>query len=123
MRRYFLELAGCLALYAVVLAASLTVLGQGGQADGPRVLISLAPMIPAFLLCWVIVRGVRRMDELQRRVQFEAIVFAFAGSALSTFGYGFLENAGLPRLSMFAVWPLMAVLWVVGAALAARRYR
>jgi hypothetical protein len=62
------------------------------------------------------------MDELQRKLQFEALALAFAGTALLTFGYGFLEGVGLPRLSMFVVWPLMAALWVVGVFIGRVRY-
>ncbi|MEA1674025.1 hypothetical protein [Nitrospirillum sp. BR 11163] len=47
-------------------------------------------------------------------MQLVAIGFAFAGTALLTFTYGFLEVAGFPRLSMFMVWPLMVLLLVVG---------
>jgi hypothetical protein len=35
-----------------------------------------------------------------------------------TFTYGFLETAGFPRLSMFAVWPVMGISW--GLVCAAR---
>ena len=47
---------------------------------------------------------------------------SIAATALLSFGYGFLEGLGYPRLSMFGVWPLMAVLWLIGLALAGRRY-
>ena len=40
-----------------------------------------------------------------------------------TFSYGFLEGLGYPKLSMFTVWPILAVLWVVGLVLARRRYQ
>ena len=40
-----------------------------------------------------------------------------------TFAYGFLENAGLPKLSYVYVLPLMITLWGIGGAIATRRYR
>lgn len=80
-------------------------------------------MIPATVMCWVVLRHLRRVDELQRRVQLEALGLAFAGTALITFSYGFLELIGFPKLSMFAVWPIMAMLWIIGGLLAGRRYR
>lgn len=49
-----------------------------------------------------------------------AITVAFFGTAVLSFGYGFVENAGAPRLSMFAVWPLMGTLWIVGRFVAPR---
>jgi len=49
--------------------------------------------------------------------------FSFAGTAILTFSYGFLEGLGYPKLSMFTVWPTLAVLWIVGLAAASRRYQ
>ncbi|KJZ25699.1 hypothetical protein [Tritonibacter mobilis] len=87
-----------------------------------EVLLSVLPMLPALFICGVVVTGIRDMDELQRKVQFEALALAFAGTALITFTYGFLEGAGFPKLSMFVVWPLMAGLWVVGVMMGRLRY-
>lgn len=121
-RRYRLEFAACLAAYAAMLALSIWAVGP--DPEGPLdSLVLLLPMAPAAAMCWVVLRQLRRIDELQRRMQLEALAIAFAGTALLTFSYGFLEIAGWPRLSMFVVWPLMAVLWIVGGQIAARRFR
>jgi hypothetical protein len=121
-RRYLIELSASIAAYAAVLVVTLTILGEYPPPVSWRPVVALLPMVPAASICWVILRQLHRLDELQRRLQFEALAFAFAGTALITFSYGFLENAGLPRLSMFAVWPLMAVLWIVGLVVNRRRY-
>jgi hypothetical protein len=63
------------------------------------------------------------MDELQRRLHLEALGFAFGASAILTFAYGLMENAGLPRLSYIWVLPAMVLLWGLGAAVASWRYR
>lgn len=121
---YYRELGAAIALYALVLVASILVLNRLDEADGTvRALIALTPMVPGALVCWSVLRHMRRIDELERRVQFEAIGFAFAATALVTFGYGFLEGVGFPRLSLFVVWPLMGGFWIIGGQLAARRYR
>lgn len=126
-RRYLIEFLSCLAAYAVLLVLTILLLGPnpatGGPASLPASLIVLLPMIPATVMCWVVLRHLRRVDELQRRVQLEALGLAFAGTALITFSYGFLELIGFPKLSMFAVWPIMAMLWIIGGLLAGRRYR
>lgn len=103
-----------LCAYVGMLGLSQRLLAGETAGEGMQILLSLAPMLPAIFLCVVIIRMIRRMDEMQRKLQVEALALAFAGTALLTFGYGFLEGAGLPRLSMFAVWPVMAGLWVVG---------
>lgn len=118
--RYFLELGLSLIAYGVTLAYSLTLMSN--EVSWP-VLVSLMPVVPALVVGWVIIRGVRKMDELQRKIQFEAIVLAFAATALLTFSYGFLENVGFPKISMFVVWPMMASFWVLGTAIGNIRYR
>jgi len=120
---YVKELLSTLAVYAVALVGSIELLQHSDFPPGWRAAIALTPMLACLAMAWVILREIRRMDEMQRRIQFEALGFAFAVTALSTFSYGFLEGLGWPRLSMFGIWPLMAALWVVGLALARRRYR
>ncbi len=124
MKRYYYEMGASLALYAVVLIVSLTLLQHPESFGMPlRIVISLAPVIPAGLMCWAIIRNLRRMDEMHLRIQFEALGFAFAASALLTFSYGFLENVGFPHLSWLMVWPVMGVMWIIGLAVARRRYQ
>lgn len=124
MKRYYYEMGASLALYAVFLIVSLTLLQHPENFSMPlRIAISLAPVIPAGLMCWAIIRNLRRMDEMHLRIQFEALGFAFAASALLTFSYGFLENVGFPHLSWLMVWPVMGLMWIIGLAVARRRYQ
>ena len=86
--------------------------------------LALVPMIPAVLAGLASVDGFRAGDELQRKIQSEGILFSFFITAIVTFSYGFLETyAHFPKISMFFVWPVLAIGWCVGAAVAARRYR
>jgi hypothetical protein len=62
------------------------------------------------------------LDELQRRIQLEALPFGFAGAGILTFSYGFLEGMGFPHLNWIFVWPLMIALWGLGGAIARRKY-
>lgn len=109
--------------YAITLATSLRLLAHGIDNNAARVAISLAPMIPAVALCMSVIGVMRRADEMQRKLQLEALALGFVGTALVTFSYGFLENVGFPRLSAFAVWPVMCGLWVAGVLLGRLRYR
>ena len=122
-KRYVIELTSALVVYGLILVGSITLLTHVDVARPWRDLIALSPMLPALAMPWIILRELRRMDELQRRIQLEALGFSFAGTAILTFSYGFLEGLGYPRLSMFSVWPILAVLWVIGLLLARRRYR
>ncbi len=120
---YAKEMLSTLAVYGLALVGSIELLQHTDFAPGWQAAIALTPMLACLAAAWVILREIRRMDELQRRIQFEALGFSFAVTALGTFSYGFLEGLGYPRLSMFVVWPILAGLWVVGLALARRRYQ
>ncbi|MHC5306235.1 hypothetical protein [Bartonella sp. LJL80] len=122
-RRYMLKLALWLFVYAVALTGSIYLLLSAGPNSALLPLFALLPMVPAFVICWVVVGQLRRLDEMQRQMQFEALALAFAATALLTFSYGFLENIGYPKLSMFAIWPLMATLWIIGTLVSYWRYR
>lgn len=123
MRRNLILFSIGMAAYAAVLILSQKILAAGVEDETARIALLLSPMLPAVFICGVVIRSIRQLDELQRRLQLEALALAFAGTALITFGYGFLEDAGLPRLSMFAVWPLMGVLWLIGGLAGRMRYR
>lgn len=121
-RAYRKEFGIAMLVYVVVVFLSTFIINAHSHAPW-RFPLALAPMVPATFALWAFVRHLRRIDELQRRIQFEALSIAFGGTALLTFSYGFVENVGFPHLNWFFVWPLMAVLWMLGLALTSRRYR
>lgn len=121
-RRYVVELAGATVLYVALAIGSVLVARSASLSGIARYVVWLLPMLGAGSVAWVVLRHVHRIDELQRRTVLEAIVFAFAATALGTFAWGFAEVAGAPKLPTFAVWPIMAAAWIVGGLLARRRY-
>lgn len=123
VRRYVVELSATILAYGLTLVAVNKAAQWGWVPDSLTIPVALLPMLPGVAAVWVIMRHIRRMDEMQRRMQMEGMAFSLTMTALLTFSYGFLEGQGFPRLSMFVVLPLMNVLWVLGYALACRRYR
>ena len=119
---YVIELSAAMALYAILLIGSNMAERYFHPRGGVLIAINVLPIAGALSFVWVIVRAFDRMDELQRRIQFDALVLAFAGTAVGSFSWGFLEGVGVPQLRAFMVWPMMAMLWVVGLILATRRY-
>lgn len=94
--------------------------------SGLALALALLP-VPFFAgLIYAYVRAVRGMDELARRIQLEALAFAFPSALLVAFTAGLLDLAGfhgahdwdLPRL-----WPLLLLPYWFGLALAQRKYR
>jgi hypothetical protein len=117
-RIYNRELALVLAAYAPVLVVSLLVADDTSGAL--RYVVSGTPVLPFAALGWVVVRALRRVDERERLLVYRSLAFACFATSVLTFGYGFMENAGAPRLSMFAVWPTMGAMWALGRLVAPR---
>jgi hypothetical protein len=114
IRKYRWEMGGALALYVLVLFGSLY--GAKTMDNGAlRIGILLLPLVPVMLAVWAVARQFRRMDEYVRLQSLESVAIAAAVTAGWTLTYGFLENAGFPRLSMFWVWPVMGAVWGLSA--------
>jgi CDP-diglyceride synthetase len=110
-----IQFALAILAYLMVLVGSVEVV-QANPDAGWRFEVAVLPLIPAGIVVWLTVRALGRLDEVQKRTQMQALGFAVAGTALVTFGYGFLEGAGLPHLNWTFVLPLMALLWAMGLA-------
>lgn len=108
--------------YLMVLVGSVNVV-QANPTAFWRYYVALLPVVPAGLVVWLFVRALGHLDEVQKRYQMQAFGFAIVATALVTFGYGFLEGAGMPHLSWTFVLPLMAVLWGLGSLIIALRQR
>ncbi|MDP9584712.1 UNVERIFIED_ORG: hypothetical protein J2791_004024 [Burkholderia contaminans] len=121
-KRYLVEFAFALLAYLVAVLFS-TWLMRGMDSGAGRIAVSLIPVVPMIAMALVVIRQLRRLDELAQRIQLNALGIAFVCTALITFSYGFLEVAGLPRLSMFMVWPIMAGVWLIATLLGTRRYQ
>lgn len=121
-RTYVIEFGGAMAAYVVVLLASVLLLQNNPDAPW-RVPLALAPVVPTIFALAAFLHFLRQMDELQRQIQLEGIGLSFGATAILTFAYGFLENVGFPQVSLIWILPLMVMLWGLGVALAARRYR
>jgi hypothetical protein len=113
-KRSNLELVASLAIYIAILLPALH-FGRAMPDGALRTAVMVSPMIGFLLALWAVVRQFQRVDEFLRLRTLENIAIAAAVTAGVTFTYGFLENVGFPRLSMFAVWPLMGGAWFVVA--------
>ena len=91
-----------------------------------RVALVILPLIPSLGYMFCVVRMLRRVDELQRRIQLEAIGFAFAATVILAMTVDLLEQAKLlPAIhwGWSGLVVAMALLWGVGNVMASRRYR
>ena len=98
-----------------------------GVATGiwPRVALALAPIVPFIFLLLLIIRGIRGMDELERRIQLEALAVAFPLTFLLIMTLGLLELAVRLKPEDWSyrhIWPFMFLFYLVGLIVAKRRY-
>jgi hypothetical protein len=121
-KRYLKEFLGSMAVYGVMVPVSVWLL-KGREHSRLRFLIALLPVVPSAFALWAAIRFFRGLDELQRRIQFEGLAFAFLATCLIALTWGFLQNAGLPHADVIWVTPLLIFLWGVGSCVAARRYQ
>ena len=90
-----------------------------------RVVAALAPTPVAGAALLAIIRGARELDELEQRIQLEALAFAFVAAVLLLMTLGLLELAiSLNRddWSYRHVWAMLPTLYFLGLVMARRRY-
>lgn len=121
-KRYALELGGSMLVYAAVLVGAILLINAHPLAWW-RFLAAILPVVPVSYGITAIMRRIRVMDELQQRIQLEALAFSFMVTAVLTMTYGFLQVVGFPSLNWTWVFPLMVGLWGIGQWVAGRRYR
>jgi Kef-type K+ transport system membrane component KefB len=114
-----------LALVAAIVILAAAWMGRQLPLRSPgRIAIALLQGAASTALIVATARPMRHYDELQRRIQLEALGLAYAATAILATTYGFLVKAGLPDIDWGSwIWPAMTGLWAIAFAIACRRYR
>ena len=120
-KRYLKEFLGSMAAYTLMVPLSVKIL-RGHEHTLLGYGIALLPIIPSAFALASFLRYFRTLDELQRRIQLEAVAFSFLATCLITLTWAFQQNAGLPRFDVSWVAPLLILLWGIGVGIAKRRY-
>ena len=98
---------------------------ESGAPTWVRVVAALAPTPVAAIALLAILRGARDLDELEKRIQLEALAFAFVLAVLFLMTLGLLELAvtlNRDDWSYRHVWAMLPLLYFGGLVLARRRY-
>ena len=113
-------------LFLVAYLAARAVLAVPETDRWLRILVALLPVGPFVGLLYGLARGVRRLDELEQRIQLEALALAFPLAMILLLTLGLLEIAvPLPPedFSYRHVWAMLPVLYFIGLIVATRRYQ
>jgi hypothetical protein len=121
-KRYLRISGGSMAAYTAIVPISIWML-RGHEHTPLGYSIAFLPIIPAIFAMSGFMRMFRGLDELQRRIQLEAVAFSFLATCLITLTWAFQQNAGLPRFDVSFVAPLLVLLWGLGLFVAKRRYQ
>jgi len=124
-RRYTREVMVAMGAYVVLLLASTLLLKR---VDEPllRAAVALLPVPPIVLMLRAMIRYIRDVDELQQRIELEAVSFATAFVSLVYLTGGFLQVARVidvpSAAAMIWVFPLVCLSYGLAKAVVVRRY-
>ncbi|MCO5189533.1 MAG: hypothetical protein M9928_03850 [Anaerolineae bacterium] len=121
-RTYMRQMIVAMGFYVVLVIVSVWLIGRMEETIW-RIPIALLPVIPAAFALRAFIRYLNSIDEFMQKMQLNAIAIAAGATGMITFAYGFLENAGLPRLSWTFIFPLMIAIWGIALTIIERRYR
>ncbi len=126
-RDYRRRLWPAMILYTALVLASTWLLKHYQMAMPLRALIAIAPALPISFVMFAFLRYLRTVDEMQRRIEMEAVgVAALIVSQVYLAG-GFLQLGKVidvpAGVAMIWVFPLMCFTYAIGKFRATRRYR
>ena len=126
-RRYLREFLPAMVGYVVLIMVSGTLVSRMESVVG-RMALAVLPLLPIVLLIRAMVRVLRDQDELERRIDLEAIAIAAMSTAFGFFSFGLLPLADIGwhvRGDAVAIWVMPCLFAIFGIAkpLVARRYR
>ena len=125
-RRYLRALWPIMIGYSLSLFASIWLIKRGIDSVPLRALVAVLPALPIVLLMRAALRYLREIDELQRRIETEAIGAASLLLAVVYFAAGLLQKARVididAAVAMIWVFPLLCLSYGVAKFVLARRY-
>lgn len=124
--RYLREFLPAMVGYVVTVFLSVWLLKRGIDQPGLRALVALLPVPAIGLALRAIIRYIRDVDELQQRIELEAVSFAAAFVSMVYVTGGFLQLAKVidipSAVSMIWVFPLICLSYGLAKMVVARRY-
>jgi hypothetical protein len=89
-----------------------------------RIAIALIPVPGNLALIALVLRGIRKLDDFQKRIHFEAVTVAFLSTGVAVFVYAYLQNANaVGPLNMELVWAFMLIFYAIGYLIARSHYK
>lgn len=110
--------------FCILVGMGYAALVDRGWTGTRAILAALLPIAAWAFLVINLGMAIASLDELQRRIQTEAIAIGFAGTVIVCGGYGLLGLAGLlPAMNWGLVIFVMVCMWFIGKMWTMWRYR
>lgn len=126
-RRYTRALLIAMGAYVVVLMASITLIKTTELAPALRAAVALAPVLPIAFVLGAMAQYIRQTDEMQQRIELEAVSLATAFVCLLYMAGGFLQTAKVIDLpaAVPLIWafPLVCFSYGLAKTYVVTRYR
>jgi hypothetical protein len=115
-RTYLIEFSLALALYVAIILARPWLI-----AHTPNVALAdaakIAPALPVWLMFAAVWRHYQRIDEFDKLKFLQTLAIAFGIGSCAIVTYSFLQDAGLPALTITWAWPTLAASWIITNAI------
>ena len=125
-KRYIRALLPIMGFYSLALFASIWVIKQGIASIPLRAVIAVSPALAILMLMWAALRYLREIDELQRRIETEAIGIASLLVSVLYFAGGLLDKAKVlhfdAAMAMIWVFPLLMLCYGAAKFFVTKRY-
>ena len=125
-KRYMREFIPAMVGYMLALPVSILLLLMVDMPTALQVVVAMLPVVPMVGVMRAMLRHMLRQDEMQQRIELQAVAITCAVIGVATFSLGFLQNVRLlpsPAWLMLWVLPLMIGTYGLVRALITRRYR
>ena len=119
-----LLVAGLLWVSIYLIARGLLALDVGTPIVRAAIALLPVPFFISYLWTWM--KGLKEMDELERRIELEALGFAFPAALVLLMTIGLLDIAialNPDDFSLRHIWAMLPLLYYVGLWRAKRRYQ
>ena len=106
--------------------ASRGILESADLSSTSRIIVALIPAIPFAAFLWLFITNIGQMDEMERKIQMEAMAFAFPMAVLLLMILALMQLAvplSPEDWSYRHVWPFLPIFYFAGVALAWRKYK
>lgn len=120
-RKYLRNFGIAMLGYCITLIIAVTI-AERIESSTAKVVIILTPIVPILFGMRAFIEMIRALDELQRKIHFEAFAFSMGVTGIITFTSGLVESQGFDTFGVIWVFPMLIAFWGVGLSIARRRY-